>query len=128
MSSVTPPLDQVNGSGDEEVAPAPTIIHSCYRTGCMAAFESFAQFESYFDEILDLVEDCSSTSTVSAKILESVGESGSESHGTSINVSLSTDAPPRLSHDDQHNIQVKEKLINIFGHDLIYHVVLPILF
>lgn len=32
------------------------MMHSFQRTGCMAAFESFSQFENYFDEILDLLE------------------------------------------------------------------------
>lgn len=32
------------------------VLHSFQRTGCMAAFESFAQFENYADEILDLLE------------------------------------------------------------------------
>jgi len=59
----------------------------------MAAFESFGDFESSLDEILDLVEDFSTTSVVSPKIMEAV-ESGSESQGsTSINVSLSVDDP-----------------------------------
>lgn len=93
------PLDQANSSEEESAAPVPTIIHSCQRTGCMAAFESFSQFESYFDEILDLVEDFSSTSTVSPRIMEAV-ESGSESQSTSINVSLSVDAPIRPQHDE----------------------------
>lgn len=91
-------------SGEGDGTPAPTIIHSVQRTGCMAAFESFNQFESYFDEILDLIEDFSSTATVSPKIMEAV-ESGSESQSTSINVSLSVDAPPRSSRDE-HHIQV----------------------
>lgn len=94
--------------GEGENAPAPTIIHSVQRTGCMAAFESFGQFESYFDEILDLIEDFSSTATVSPKIMEAV-ESGSESQSTSINVSLSVDAPPRHSTTDEHQVQVSRK-------------------
>lgn len=98
-SMIQQPLDQASSSEEESAAPVPTIIHSCQRTGCMAAFESFGQFESYFDEILDLVEDFSSTSTVSPRIMEAV-ESGSESQSTSINVSLSVDAPIRPQHDE----------------------------
>lgn len=89
--------------GDSDATPLPTIIHSVQRTGCMAAFESFNQFETYFDEILDLIEDFSSTATVSPKIMEAV-ESGSESQSTSINVSLSVDVP--RAHDEQNHIQV----------------------
>ncbi|XP_075219792.1 acetyl-CoA carboxylase isoform X3 [Lycorma delicatula] len=79
-----------SASGDTEVTPnGPTILHSYQRTGCMAAFESFSQFESYADEILDLLEDYANPATVSPKIIEAV-ESGSESRlSTSINVSLS---------------------------------------
>lgn len=108
-----------SASSDEDnsaAPPQPTIIHSYYRTGCMAAFESFAMFESYFDEILDLVEDFSSTSTVSNKIMEAVENAGSESQSTSINVSLSVDAPPRSPKDDQ--IQVlswKVRKFWVFG-------------
>ncbi|KAL1454989.1 hypothetical protein WDU94_009115 [Cyamophila willieti] len=77
--------DLVNG---EKAAP---IIHTYQRTGCMAAFESFQQFENYFDEILDLLEDFASPAQVSGKVMEAL-ESGSESrNSTSINVSLSVD-------------------------------------
>lgn len=89
---------------EEEPAPTQTVIHSCHRTGCMAAFESFNQFESYFEEILELVEEFSSTSAVSPKIIEAV-DNVSESQSTSINVSLSVDGPIR-SQDDEHNVQV----------------------
>lgn len=78
---------------NNEVAPAAalsTIIHSYHRTGCMASFESFEQFESYFDEILDVIEDFNSSSFVCPKILESL-ESGSESQSTSVSVSISGD-------------------------------------
>nr|XP_050846901.1 acetyl-CoA carboxylase isoform X2 [Vespula vulgaris] len=64
-----------------------------YRTGAMAAFKDFDQFREYSDEILDLLEDLSSPSSVSVKVLEAVDAIGSESrHSTSINVSLSTAA------------------------------------
>ncbi|XP_065216768.1 acetyl-CoA carboxylase isoform X5 [Planococcus citri] len=98
------------GDGGDAVSSSslssPTIIHSVQRTGCMAAFESFTQFESYVDEILDLIEDFSSTATVSPKIMEAV-ESGSESQSTSINVSLSVDAPRPSHEENHHNIQVE---------------------
>nr|XP_018903562.1 PREDICTED: acetyl-CoA carboxylase isoform X3 [Bemisia tabaci] len=75
---------------DMTASAAPTVIHSYQRTGCMAAFESFDQFESYYDEILDLLDELS-PSTVSPRIMEAL-ESGSESRmSTSINVSLSVD-------------------------------------
>ncbi|XP_014612049.1 PREDICTED: acetyl-CoA carboxylase isoform X3 [Polistes canadensis] len=62
-----------------------------YRTGAMAAFKDFDQFREYSDEIFDLLEDLSSPSSVSVKVLEAVDAIGSESrHSTSINVSLST--------------------------------------
>lgn len=66
------------------------IVDTFHRTGCMAAFENFQQFEQYSDEILDLIEDFASPAAISAKDLNAV-ESGSESRGnsTSINVSLS---------------------------------------
>lgn len=69
------------------------MVDTFHRTGCMAAFESFQQFEQYSDEIFDLIEDFSSPATISARDLNAV-ESGSESRGTStsINVSLSLEA------------------------------------
>lgn len=94
----------------------PTVIHSCQRTGCMAAFESFGQFESYFDEILDLVEDFSSTSTVSPRIMEAVEMSGSESQSTSINVSLSVDAPVRPQHDENIIVSILTRLWQLLGY------------
>ncbi|KAJ8957940.1 hypothetical protein NQ318_001938 [Aromia moschata] len=68
------------------------VVDTFHRTGCMAAFESFQQFEQYSDEIFDLIEDFSSPANISAKDLNAV-ESGSESRGnsTSINVSLSVE-------------------------------------
>ncbi|XP_056647760.1 acetyl-CoA carboxylase isoform X2 [Diorhabda sublineata] len=69
------------------------IVDNFHRTGCMAAFENFQQFEQSADEIFDLIEDFASPATISAKDLNAV-ESGSESRGnsTSINVSLSLEA------------------------------------
>ncbi|XP_003704973.1 acetyl-CoA carboxylase isoform X7 [Megachile rotundata] len=66
-----------------------------HRVGAMAAFQDMEQFVRYSDEILDLLEDLSSTTSVSAKVLEAVDAAGSESrHSTSINVSLSIADPP----------------------------------
>ncbi|XP_076162670.1 acetyl-CoA carboxylase isoform X2 [Ptiloglossa arizonensis] len=62
-----------------------------HRVGAMVAFKDMEQFVLYSDEVLDLLEDLSSPSSVSAKVLEAVEAVGSESrHSTSINVSLST--------------------------------------
>lgn len=76
-----------------ETADQPKIVDTYQRTGCMAAFENFQDFEQYSDEIFDLIEDISSPITISAKDLNAI-ESGSESRGnsTSINVSLSLEA------------------------------------
>lgn len=84
-------LDDIKERGDEEKEP---LQDTFQRTGCMAAFDSFAQFEQYSDEIFDLIEDFASPATVAAKDMIAL-ESGSESRGnsTSINVSLSTDGP-----------------------------------
>ncbi|XP_069684928.1 acetyl-CoA carboxylase isoform X2 [Periplaneta americana] len=72
-----------------EPPEVPLSLSNCQRTGCMAAFESFAQFEQYADEMLDLLEDLASPAVVSPKVLEAV-ESGSESRlSTSINISMS---------------------------------------
>jgi acetyl-CoA carboxylase/biotin carboxylase 1 len=69
----------------------------------MAAFESFAQFEQYFDEILDIMEDLSTPVTMHQKIIDAL-ESGSESRlSSSLNVSLNLgDVRPA----DQENLQV----------------------
>ncbi|RZF37309.1 hypothetical protein LSTR_LSTR005641 [Laodelphax striatellus] len=86
-------------------AAGPIILHSYQRTGCMAAFESFAQFETYADEILDLLEEFASPATVSPKIIEAV-ESGSESRmSTSINVSLSIGDSRPAGQDDNTKIE-----------------------
>lgn len=78
-------------------------IPTYQRTGCMAAFESFDQFEQYFDEILDIMEDLSTPVYVSPKIIDAL-ESGSESRlSSSLNVSLSLADGPR---PDQENVQV----------------------
>lgn len=62
-----------------------------HRMGAMAAFHDMDQFVKYSDEVLDLLEDLSSPTSISAKVLEAVDAAGSESrHSTSINVSLST--------------------------------------
>ncbi|OAD57807.1 Acetyl-CoA carboxylase [Eufriesea mexicana] len=62
-----------------------------HRVGAMAAFQDMDQFVRYSDEVLDLLEDLSSVTSVSAKVLEAVDAAGSESRlSTSINVSLST--------------------------------------
>lgn len=78
------------------------IFDSYHRTGCMAAFDSFQQFEQYADEIFDLVEDFASPAVVSTKDLNAL-ESGSESGrlSTSINVSLSLDAGRNITEDNQ---------------------------
>ncbi|XP_026475191.1 acetyl-CoA carboxylase isoform X2 [Ctenocephalides felis] len=59
------------------------------RTGCMAAFDSFAHFEQYADEILDLLEDFSSPAYINAKVMEAVDSVSEDRNSTSINVSLS---------------------------------------
>lgn len=82
------------------VVEQPKVIDTFHRTGCMAAFESFQQFEQYADEIFDLIEDFSSPASISARDLNAV-ESGSESRGnsTSINVSLSLEARRYVEND-----------------------------
>lgn len=44
-----------------------------HRTGAMAAFKDLEEFSQYSDEVLDLLEDLSSPSSVSAKVLEAIG-------------------------------------------------------
>lgn len=75
----------------------------------MAAFESFEKFESYFDEILDLVEEMSVQSIISPKIMEAVeaaGNSESSHQSTSINVSMSSPDPPPQLCDNESKVQV----------------------
>ncbi|CAH1987134.1 unnamed protein product [Acanthoscelides obtectus] len=83
----------------------PKIIDTFQRTGCMAAFENFPQFEENSDEIFDLIEDFASPATISTKDLNAM-DSGSESKGnsTSIDVSLSLDAR-RTSIVEEHIVQ-----------------------
>lgn len=63
------------------------------RAGWMAAFNSFEHFEDNSEEILKLIEDFSTPTTISSKVLDAldVAESQSDGHrlSTSINVSLS---------------------------------------
>ncbi|KAJ8978777.1 hypothetical protein NQ317_015501 [Molorchus minor] len=90
------PLDELGNTIEET-----RVIDSFQRTGCMAAFDSFQQFEQYADEIFDLIEDFSNPASISAKDLNAV-ESGSESRGnsTSINVSLSIEARRSSAQDE----------------------------
>ncbi|XP_031330897.1 acetyl-CoA carboxylase isoform X2 [Photinus pyralis] len=85
-------LMQLDGIQEQADGDKPKLFDTFQRTGCMAAFENFQQFEQYADEIFDLVEDIASPATISAKDIQAL-ESGSESRGnsTSINVSLSID-------------------------------------
>ncbi|KAI4455017.1 acetyl-coa carboxylase isoform a [Holotrichia oblita] len=78
------------------------VYNNFQRTGCMAAFENFQQFEQYADEIFDLIEDFASPAMVSAKDLNAV-ESGSESraNSTSINVSLSVEGARSTVEDNK---------------------------
>lgn len=86
-------------------------IPTYQRTGCMAAFESFTQFEEeYFDEILNIMEELSTPLYVSPKIIDAV-ESGSESKlSASLNVSLSLGDAAR---PDQDNLKVKIKIFHL---------------
>ncbi|GLV36890.1 Acetyl-CoA carboxylase [Carabus blaptoides fortunei] len=78
----------------------PQSLENFHRSGCMAAFEGFQQFEQYADEIFDLMEDFASPAAVSAKDLNAI-ESGSESRlSTSINVSLTLDAIRQAPDED----------------------------
>ncbi|XP_022181493.1 acetyl-CoA carboxylase isoform X1 [Myzus persicae] len=98
-----------SGANGSENLESPTktplpYIPTYQRTGCMAAFESFTQFEQYFDEILDIMEDLSSPVYVSPRIIDAL-ESGSESRlSSSLNVSLSLgdQRPP-----DQENVEIE---------------------
>jgi acetyl-CoA carboxylase / biotin carboxylase 1 len=69
------------------------------RTGCMAAFDSFDHFQQYSDEILDLLEDLTSPSYGSAKVMDAQETVDSVSDdrrmSTSINVSISADGTMR---------------------------------
>ncbi|XP_063925251.1 acetyl-CoA carboxylase isoform X2 [Zophobas morio] len=83
----------------ENLDEGPRIVDTFQRTGCMAAFENFQEFEQYADEILDLIEDFANPATISVKDLIAV-ESGSESrNSTSINVSLSLDGQRSYTED-----------------------------
>lgn len=55
-------------SASEEVAPHQVETKSHLRTGCMAAFTSFREFQQYSDEILDLLEDFSSPAFINNKV------------------------------------------------------------
>ena len=74
-----------------------------HRTGAMAAFRDLAEFGQYADEVLDLLEDLSSPSSVSARVLEAVDAVGcSESrHSTSINVDQPAGQPQQQPSEPQ---------------------------
>lgn len=103
--------NKINSLAAENVeSPTKTplpYIPTYQRTGCMAAFESFAQFEQYFDEILDTMEELSTSVYVSPKIIDAL-ESGSESRSLSASLSLSDPRPV-----DQENLQVVKCEIHI---------------
>jgi acetyl-CoA carboxylase/biotin carboxylase 1 len=84
----------------ETIEEGPKVVDTFQRTGCMAAFENFQEFEQYADEILDLIEDFANPATISAKDLIAM-ESGSESrNSTSINVSLSVEGQRSYPEDN----------------------------
>lgn len=86
----------------EQTEEGPKLFDTFQRTGCIAAFENFQQFEQYADEIFDLVQDIANPVTVSAKDINAL-ESGSESrtNSTSINVSLTVDGS-RTNQEDEY--------------------------
>lgn len=107
MLSIQNKVNSVTSGPDNIESPSKTplpYIPTYQRTGCMASFESFTQFEEeYFDEILNIMEELSTPLYVSPKIIEAV-ESGSESKlSASLNVSLSLSDAAR---PDQDNLQV----------------------
>lgn len=63
------------------------------RAGWMAAFDSFEKFQDSSDDLLKLLEDFSTPSTISSKVLDALEAADGGSDGarlsTSINVSLS---------------------------------------
>ncbi|XP_071442085.1 acetyl-CoA carboxylase isoform X1 [Hetaerina americana] len=68
-------------------------MEDCQRTGCMAAFTSFEEFENYAEEVLDLLEDfATSSGSVNPKVMEAV-ESSECRLSTSINISMSIGDP-----------------------------------
>ncbi|XP_031639002.1 acetyl-CoA carboxylase isoform X2 [Contarinia nasturtii] len=77
---------------------------SFMRTGCMAAFNSFENFQEYSDEILDLLEDSVSPAFINSKVLDAVeaADDGSGRLSTSINVSLS-DPISRPANEQEQN-------------------------
>lgn len=63
------------------------------RAGWMAAFDSFENFQKYSDDILKLIEDFSTPTTINSKVMDALEAAESASDGnrlsTSINVSMS---------------------------------------
>lgn len=74
------------GVADEEVVPLD--YENCQRTGVMAAFTTYEEFEKYSDELLDVLDDMASGRCCSPGDLEAV-ESGDGRLSTSINISIS---------------------------------------
>ncbi|XP_071057083.1 acetyl-CoA carboxylase isoform X2 [Onthophagus taurus] len=90
-------FDTYKDKDDENNAP---YVDSYQRTGCMAAFDNFQQFEQYADEIFDLIEDFASPASISAKDLNAlVDGSESRTNSTSINVSLSVEGSRTIVED-----------------------------
>lgn len=67
--------------------------HSFMRAGWMAAFDTFESFQQYSDDVLKLIEDFSTPSHISSKVMDALeaAEAGSDGNrlSTSINVSMS---------------------------------------
>lgn len=53
---------------DDYSGTLPSHPKTYLRTGCMAAFHSFREFEQYADEILDLLEDFANPALISSKV------------------------------------------------------------
>jgi acetyl-CoA carboxylase/biotin carboxylase 1 len=96
----------------DELSESSLILTNCQHTGCMAAFESFSQFEQHADKMLDLLEDLLSPAVVSPKVLAAV-ESGSESSlTTNINISMSVEEN-RANPDEMQKKSVPIRILSV---------------
>ncbi|XP_059482101.1 acetyl-CoA carboxylase isoform X3 [Neocloeon triangulifer] len=74
--------------GLDEVSDVALDFENCQRTGVMAAFKTYEEFEKYSDELLDVLDDMASGRCCSPGDMEAV--EGSEGRlSTSINISTS---------------------------------------
>lgn len=108
-----------HGSGHDA-----SLTDTFMRAGWMAAFNSFEHFEDNSEDILKLIEDFSSPSSISSKVLDALDVAESQSEGnrlsTSINVSLSDPVTRTPASDGGEQSKIKSIFMSMGSQSLLF--------